>query len=111
MKDWKWKWSLGSDCRRAFVKEGELVGWLVGCEELTRFLQMTYYRRLTAYGIWKKGLGSGLVKVGGGKKSAAAVRYGHNRRRTVGSRSPAGQGIVSCITLSDFILFSVFLYQ
>ena len=58
------------------MKEGELVG----CEELARLLQKTYSRRLTAYGIWKKGIGIRRVKSGSGKKSATAVRYGLNRR-------------------------------
>ena len=64
---------------------------LVGCEELARFLQKTYSRRLTAYGIWKKGIGSQLAKSGDGKKSKAVVGYGGPRRSTIGSRSPAGQ--------------------
>ena len=76
MKDCEWKWSLGSDCRRAFVKDGELVG----CEELARLLQKTYSKRLTAYGIWKNVIASRLVKSGGGKNSTAAVRYGGEGR-------------------------------
>ena len=54
-------------------------------------MQKTYYRRLTAYGIWKKGIGSRLSKSATGKKSKAAVRYGRKRRSTARSRSPVGQ--------------------
>ena len=43
-------------------------------------MQKTYYRRLTAYGIWKKGIGSRLAKSGSGKKSKAVVWYGRARR-------------------------------
>ena len=43
-------------------------------------MQNTYSRRLTAYGIWKKGIGSQLAKSGSGKKCAAVVRYGRARR-------------------------------
>ena len=39
MKDCERNWSMGSVCRRDFVFEGELVV----CEELARFLQITYY--------------------------------------------------------------------
>ena len=38
MKDCEVNWSLGSVCRTDSVYEGELVG----CEELSRFLQKTY---------------------------------------------------------------------
>ena len=61
----------GSLCRK--------VSWLVGCEELARFLQKTYSRRLTAYGIWKKGIASRLSESGTGKKSMAKG-YGRARR-------------------------------
>ena len=54
-------------------------------------MQKTYYRRLTAYGIWKKGIGSRLAKSGSGKKSKAVVGYGRARRSMVRSRSPVGQ--------------------
>ena len=86
MKDCELNWSLGSVCRTDFVYEGELIG----CEELSRFLQKTYYKRLTAYGIWKKGIGSRLGKSGSVKKSAAVVGYGRARRSTASSRSPTG---------------------
>ena len=35
-------------CGMSFGEEGELVG----CEEVARFLQRTYYERLTLYGMW-----------------------------------------------------------
>ena len=54
-------------------------------------MQKTYSRQLTAYGMWKKGIGSQLAKSGSGKESEAVVRYGRARRSTIGSRSPAGQ--------------------
>ena len=38
MKDCELNWSLCSVCRTEFVAKGELVG----CEELTRFMQKTY---------------------------------------------------------------------
>lgn len=38
MKDCELNWSLGSVCRTEFVAKGELIG----CEELSRFLQKTY---------------------------------------------------------------------
>ena len=56
------------------------VNWLVGYEELSRFLQGTYYRRLTAYGIWKKGIASRLSESATRKKSKAIVGYGRKRR-------------------------------
>ena len=87
MKGCELSWSLGSVCRSDSVYEGELVG----CEELSRFMQKTYYRRLTAYGIWKKGIGSQLLESGSVKKSKAVVWYGRARRSTACSRSPAGQ--------------------
>ena len=68
--------TLGSVCRTNFGEYGELVV----CEELARFLQKTYYRRLTAYGIWKKGIASRLPKSGSGKKSKAIVGYERARR-------------------------------
>ena len=77
----------GSVCRTNLGEYGELVV----CEELARFLQKTYYKRLTAYGIWKKGIASRLAKLGSGKKSKAAVRYGGARRSTARSKSPTGQ--------------------
>ena len=43
-------------------------------------MQKTNYRRLTAYGIWKKVIGSQLAKSGSGKKSKAVVWYGCARR-------------------------------
>ena len=86
MKDCELNWSLGSVCGTEFVDKGELIG----CEELARFLQKTYYRRLTAYGIWKKRIASRLGESGSGKKSEAKG-YGRKGRSTVGSRSPAGQ--------------------
>ena len=86
MKDCELNWSLGSVCRTDFVQKGELIG----CEELARFLQITNYKQLTAYGIWKKWIGSRLAESGSGKKSAAVVGYGRARRSTVRSRSPAG---------------------
>ena len=79
--------TLGSVCGTELGEYGELVG----CEELARFLQKTYSKRLTAYGIWKKGIGSQLAKSGSGKKSKAAVRYGRKRRSTTHSRSPVCQ--------------------
>ena len=79
--------------RVVFVEQtlGRKASWLVGCEELARFLQSTYYRRLTAYGIWKKRLSSRLAKSATGKKSKAVVGYGRTRRSIVNSRSPTGQ--------------------
>ena len=53
-------------------------------------MQKTYYRRLTAYGIWKKGIANRLSESGSGKKSKAVVRYGRKRRSTARSGSPAG---------------------
>ena len=38
----------------SFGEEGELVN----CEEVARFLQGTYYERLTLYGMWHKGMAS-----------------------------------------------------
>ena len=73
-------------CRTDFGERGELVV----CEELARFLQGTYYRRLTAYGIWKNGIASRLSKSATGKKSKAG-RYGRKGRSTARSGSPAGQ--------------------
>ena len=67
------------------------MSWLVVCEELARFMQNTYYRQLTAYGIWKKGIASRPGKSGSGKKSKAVVGYGRARRSTARSGSPAGQ--------------------
>ena len=79
--------TLGSVCRTNLGEYGELVV----CEELSRLLQKTYYRRLTAYGIWKKGIASRLSESAAGKKSKAVVGYGRARRTTVRSRSPTGQ--------------------
>ena len=76
----------GSVCGTDFGECGELIV----CEELARFLQRTHYRRLTAYGIWKKGVASLLAKSATGKKSKAKG-YGRKRRSTASSRSPAGQ--------------------
>ena len=76
MKDCELNWTLGSVCRTDFGERDKMIG----CEELARFLQKTYYRRLTAYGIWKKGIGSQLAKSATGKKSKAVVGYGRNRR-------------------------------
>ena len=73
-------------CRTDLGERGELVV----CEELARFLQRTYHRRLTAYGIWKNGIASRLSKSATGKKSKAG-RYGRKRRSTARSGSPAGQ--------------------
>ena len=70
----------------SFGDEGELVGY----EELAKFLQSTYYERLTLYGIWSKGIASRPKRSSSGKKSKAG-RYGRNRRSTARSRSPAGQ--------------------
>ena len=86
MKDCELNWSLGSVCRTNLGEYGELIG----CEELARFLQKTYYKRLTAYGIWKKGIGNRLSESAAGKKSEAKG-YGRARRSTARSRSPAGQ--------------------
>ena len=83
MKDCESNRNLDSVCRTDFGERGELVV----CEELARFLQKTYYRRLTAYGIWRKGIGSRLSKSGSGKKSKAVVRNGRKRRSTTRSRS------------------------
>ena len=83
--------TLGSVCRTDFVAKGELIG----CEELARLLQKTYYKRLTAYGIWKNGIGSRLAESVTGKKSKAVVWYGRKGRSTARSRSPAGQYVVS----------------
>ena len=80
--------SLGSVCGTGL---GEKGGELVVCEELARFLQKTYYRRLTAYGIWKKGIAIRLSESGSDKKSKAIVWYGRKGRSTARSRSPAGQ--------------------
>ena len=68
--------TLGSVCRTNLGEKGELIG----CEELARFLQKTYYKRLTAYGIWKKGIASRLAESVTGKKSKAVVGYGRARR-------------------------------
>ena len=76
----------GSVCRTNLGEYGELVV----CEELARFLQKTYYKRLTAYGIWKKGIASRLSESATGKKSKAKG-YGRKRRSTARSGSPAGQ--------------------
>ena len=46
-------------------------------------MQKTYYRRLTAYGIWKNGIGSRLAKSAAGKKSKSQ-RYG-----VIGGERPA----------------------
>ena len=86
MKDCEMNQTSGSVCRTDLGEKGELVG----CEELARFLQKTYSRRLTAYGIWKNGIASQLAKSGSGKKFKAVVWYGRARRSTIGSRSPAG---------------------
>ena len=47
---------------------------LVGCEEVARFLQRTYYERLTLYGMWHKGIASRPRMSSSGKKSKA-IRY------------------------------------
>ena len=86
MKDCELNWSLCSVCRTNLGEYGELVV----CEELARFLQKTYYKQLTAYGIWKKGIASRLSESGSGKKTMAKG-YGRARRTTVRSRSPTGQ--------------------
>ena len=78
--------TLGSVCRTNLGEYGELVV----CEELARLLQKTYYKRLTAYDIWKKGIASRLLESATGKKSKAKG-YGRARRTTVRSRSPTGQ--------------------
>ena len=78
--------TLGSVCRTDLGEKGELIG----CEELARFMQKTYYRRLTAYGIWKNGIASRLSESAAGKKSEAKG-YGRKGRSTARSRSPAGQ--------------------
>ena len=78
--------TLDSVCRTNLGEYGELIV----CEELARFLQKTYYKQLTAYGIWKKGIASRLSESGSGKKSMAKG-YGRARRTTVRSRSPTGQ--------------------
>ena len=85
-KDCESNRNLDVVCRTDLGERGELVV----CEELARFLQGTYYRRLTAYGIWKKGITSRLSKSATGKKSKAKG-YGRKRRSTTCSRSPAGQ--------------------
>ena len=85
-KDYGSNRNIDGACRTDFGEKGELAA----CEELARFLQKTYYRRLTAYGIWKNGIASRLSKSATGKKSKA-VRYGRTRRTTARSRSPAGQ--------------------
>ena len=85
-KDCESNRNLDSVCRTDFGERGELVV----CEELARFLQKTYYRRLTAYGIWKNGIASRLSKSATGKKSKAKG-YGRKRRSTARSGSPAGQ--------------------
>ena len=84
----------GSVCRTEFEEYGELVV----CEELSRFLQKTYYRRLTAYGIWKK-IASQLAKSAAGKKSKAVIGYGRARRSTARSRSPTGHELLACLFL------------
>ena len=66
---------------KSFGKKDELVG----CEEVARFLQRTYYERLTLYGMWHKGMASRPRKSATGNKSKA------NRRSTTRSRSPTGQ--------------------
>ena len=86
-KDYGSNRNIDGACRTDFGEKGELAA----CEELARFLQKTYYRRLTAYGIWKKGIASRLLEWGSGKKSKAVVWYGRNKRSTARSRSPAGQ--------------------
>ena len=85
-KDCESNRNLDGVCRTDLGERGELVV----CEELARFLQGTYYRRLTAYGIWKNGIASRLSKSATGKKSKAKG-YGRKRRSTTRSRSPAGQ--------------------
>lgn len=50
-KDWESNWTLSSVCRIDFGEEGELVG----CEELARFLQMTYCKRRTVLVSGSKG--------------------------------------------------------
>ena len=57
-------------CGKSFGEEDELVG----CEEVARFLQSTYYERLNLYGMWHKGIASKPRKSSNGKKSKA-VRY------------------------------------
>ena len=47
---------------------------LVGCEEIARFLQRTYYERLTLYGMWHIGIASRPRRSASGKKSKA-IRY------------------------------------
>ena len=68
-------------CGKSFGKKDELVG----CEEVARFLQRTYYEWLTPYGMWHKGMASRPRKSATGNKSKA------NRRSTTRSRSPTGQ--------------------
>ena len=86
MKDGERNWSLRSVCGTDVGDKGGLAV----CEELARFLQGTYSRRLTAYGIWKNGIASRLSKSATGKKSKAG-RYGRKGRSTARSGSPAGQ--------------------
>ena len=50
---------------KSFGEEDELVV----CEEVARFLQSTYYERLTLYGMWHKGIASRLRRWASGKKS------------------------------------------
>ena len=78
--------TLGSVCRTNLGEYGELVG----CEELTIKVLAKDYKRLTSYGIWKKGIGSRFAKSAAGKKSKAKG-YGRKRRSTARSRSPSGQ--------------------
>ena len=68
-------------CGKSLGKKDELVV----CEEVARFLQRTYYERLTLYGMWHKGMASRSRRWATGNKSKA------NRRSTTRSRSPTGQ--------------------
>ena len=52
-------------CGKSFGKKDESIG----CEEVARFLQRTYYERLTLYGIWHKGIASRPRRWANGKKS------------------------------------------
>ena len=54
-------------CGISFGEKDELVG----CEEVARFLQRTYYERLTLFGIWHKGIASRPRRSASGKKSKA----------------------------------------
>ena len=74
------RWKKRKDCDNILtpcIGYGKSFGEkdeLVGCEELARFLQRTYYERLTLYGIWHKGIASRPRRWATGKKSKA-VRY------------------------------------